>query len=119
MWKKYSYKPKQKLEEEEEEVVEESLAKQINRKLDEILVIKSEINRMRADLAEDKKLFNNKTGEETSVKKIVELADNEITAIKNDLNQITNNGKRVRGLFDNVYYVNDTIQDKLIVENNL
>jgi hypothetical protein len=42
-----------------------------------------------------------------------------IDQIKNDLNKITNNGKNVTGLYNNEYYVNDMIQDKIIVENNL
>jgi len=96
-----------------------SIAKDVNKLLDQMLTIKGEIARMRADLDANATLVNNQTGEKISANKIEELANNEITAIKNDLNEITNNGKRVRGLFDNVYYVNDTIQDKLIVENKL
>jgi HAMP domain-containing protein len=97
-------------------VVGMSITKDINRLLDDMLHIKSEINRMRADLKSNQTLVNNQTGEKISANKIEELANNEINEIKKELNKITNEGKRARGLFDNVYYVNDTIQDKLLVQ---
>ena len=34
------------------------------------------------------------------------------------LNQITNNGQNVRNIFDNPYYINDPIQDKMLAEQN-
>ena len=93
-----------------------SIAKDINRLLDDMLHIRSEINRMRADLDAKATLVNNQTGEKISANKIEELANNEINEIKNKLNKVTNDGKRARGIFNNVYYVNDFIQDKLLVE---
>ena len=93
-----------------------SIAKDINRLLDDMLVIKSEINRMRADLDAKATLVNNQTGERLSADKIEELANNEINEIKKELNKVTNEGKRANGIFNNVYYVNDIIQDKLLVE---
>ena len=94
-----------------------SIAKDINKLLDQMLTIKGEIARMRADLDANATLVNNQTGEKISANKIEELANNEITAIKNELNKITNEGKRATGVFNNVYYINDVIQDKLLVEN--
>ena len=97
------------------------IAKEINNRLDHILEIKSEINRMRADLANkslDVELINNETGEKVSADKIEQLANAEIIEIKNELNKITNNGKRITGIFNNKYYINDMLQDKLIVQNN-
>ena len=82
-----------------------------------MLHIRSEINRMRADLKSNQTLVNNQTGEKISANKIEELANNEINEIKNKLNKVTNEGKRARGLFNNEYYINDMLQDKLIVEN--
>ncbi len=98
-----------------------SIAKEVNNRLDHILEIKSEINRMRADLANkslDIELINNETGEKVSADKIEQLANAEIIEIKNELNKITNNGKRITGIFNNKYYINDMLQDKLIVQNN-
>ena len=93
-----------------------SIAKEINKLLDQMLTIRGEIDRMRADLDTSANLVNNQTGEKITANKIEELANNEINAIKNELNKVTNEGKRATGIFNNVYYVNDVIQDKLLVE---
>ena len=93
-----------------------SIAKDINRLLDDILHIRSEIKRMRADLKANDSLVNKKTGEKISANKIEELANNEIIAIKSELNKITNEGKRAKGIFNNTHYVNDMLQDKLLVD---
>jgi hypothetical protein len=94
-----------------------SIAKDVNKLLDQMLTIKGEIARMRADLDANETLVNNQTGEKISANKIEELANNEITAIKNELNKITNKGKNTNGVFNNEYYINDMLQDKLLVEN--
>ena len=94
-----------------------SIAKEVNKLLDQMLTIKGEIARMRADLDANATLVNNQTGEKISANKIEELANNEITAIKNELNKVTNEGKRANGMFNNQYYINDMLQDKLLVEN--
>jgi len=94
-----------------------SIAKDVNKLLDQMLTIKGEIARMRADLDANATLVNNQTGEKISANKIEELANNEITAIKNELNKITNEGKNTNGVFNNQYYINDMLQDKLLVEN--
>jgi len=93
-----------------------SIAKDVNKLLDQMLTIRGEIARMRADLDANETLVNKQTGEKISANKIEELANNEITAIKNELNKITNNGKKATGVFNNVYYINDFIQDKLLVD---
>lgn len=93
-------------------VVGMSITKDINSLLDDMLVIRSEINRMRADLNADETLVNKKTGEKISANKIEELANNEINEIKINLNKITNNGQNISGIFNNEYYVNDMLQDK-------
>jgi len=93
-----------------------SIAKDVNKLLDQMLTIRGEIARMRADLDANETLVNKQTGEKISANKIEELANNEITAIKNELNKITNNGKKATGVFNNVYYINDVIQDKLLVD---
>jgi len=57
-------------------------ATEINNRLDQILTIRAEITRMRADLDANATLVNNQTGEKISANKIEELANNEINAIK-------------------------------------
>ena len=94
-----------------------SIAKDINKLLDQMLTIKGEIARMRADLDANATLVNNKTGEKISANKIEELANNEINEIKKELNKVTNEGKRANGIFNNQYYINDMLQDKLLVQS--
>lgn len=93
-----------------------SIAKEVNSLLDDMLHIKSEIKRMRADLNANDSLVNKKTGEKISADKIEALAEAEIANIKDALNRVTNEGRSVKGIFDCIYYVNDMIQDKLLVE---
>lgn len=93
-----------------------SITKDINSLLDDMLVIRSEINRMRADLKPNETLVNKQTGEKISANKIEELANNEINEIKSELNKLTNNGQNINGVFNNTYYVNDMLQDKLLAE---
>lgn len=93
-----------------------SLAKKINRKLDDILALQAESDRVLAEVDGRKKLINSQTGERITKKKVLELAQLQIDELKNELNQITNNGKNIKGIFDCEYYVNDMLQDKLINE---
>jgi len=95
-----------------------SLAKEINSKLDEMLALQAESDRLMTEVDGRKKLVNSQTGEKITKKKVLELAQAEINAIKNELKQITNNGKKAKGIFNNQYYVNDIIQDKLIAQDN-
>ena len=95
-----------------------SLAKEINSKLDEMLALQAESDRLLTEVDGRKKLVNSQTGEKVTKKKVLELAQAEINAIKNELKQITNNGKKAKGLFNNQYYINDIIQDKLIAQDN-
>ena len=96
-----------------------SIAKEINNRLDELLNLRAEIKRIDNDL-EDGQMLNNVTdGTKTSKEGVIKIAEAMIDQIKNDLNQITNNGKNVTGIYNNEYYVNDMLQDKIIVENNL
>ena len=89
-----------------------STAKAINSRLDELLKIKSEINRVMSEVDGRKKLINHETGEKVTKKEVIQYAEAEIIQIKNDLNKLTNNGKNIRGIFDNEYYINDFLQDK-------
>lgn len=83
-----------------------------------MLALQAEAKRLQKEVDGRKKLVNQETGEKITKKQILELAEVEIIQIKNELNKLTNNGKNVKGLFNNEYYINDMIQDKLLVQNN-
>jgi len=94
-------------------------AKQINQKLDELLAIRAEIKRIQEEVADDAVLNNVDTGEKQNKEGVIKLAEGMIDQVKDELNKLTNEGKSITGIFDNTYYVNDMIQDKIIVENTL
>lgn len=94
-------------------------AKQINEKLDELLAIRAEIKRIQEEVADDAVLNNVDTGEKQNKEGVIKLAEGMIDQVKDELNKLTNEGKSITGIFDNTYYVNDMIQDKIIVENTL
>lgn len=90
-----------------------SLAKEINEKLDAILFMRSEMKRMDHDLDDDQVLNNIKTGEKTNKEQALEIVEGMINDVKRELNQITNNGLNVKNIFNNKYYINDFMQDKV------
>ena len=92
-----------------------SIQKDINTLLDNILDIKAEIRRIDLEITADQKLTNIQTGKKVNKKEVLEFVQTQITEIKKDLNKLTNNGKNVKGIFTNNYYVNDMIQDQEIV----
>jgi chromosome segregation ATPase len=95
-----------------------SLANNINEKLDEILKLRAEINRMKKDLNKNESLVNMQTGEKSTQEDAVKLVEKIITQLKTDINKLTNNGQNVRDIFTNNFYVNDNMEDKRIVRNN-
>ncbi len=90
-----------------------SLAKEINEKLDAILFMRSEMQRMDHDLDDDQVLNNITTGEKTNKEQAFEIVEGMINDIKKELNQITDNGLNVKNIFTNKYYINDFMQDKV------
>ena len=40
------------------------------------------------------------------------MLKSEIKQFESELNKITNEGTQIKGIFDNVYYVNDVFEDK-------
>ena len=96
-----------------------SLAKEINEKLDAILFMRSEMKRMDHELDDDQVLNNIKTGEKTNKEQAFEIVEGMINDVKNELNQITNNGLNVKNIFNNKFYVNDFVQDKICAEIEL
>ena len=95
-----------------------SLANNINDKLDEILNLRAEINRMKKDLNKNEPLVNIKTGKKATKKEALVLVEEVINQIKDDINQLTDHGRNIRDIFTNDYYVNDLMEDKKIVPNN-
>ena len=83
-----------------------------------MLALQAEAQRLHKEVDGRKKLVNQETGEKITKKQVLELAEVEINEIKNELNKLTNNGQNIKGLFDNEYYINDMMQDKLLAKNN-
>ena len=96
-----------------------SLAREINNKLDEILLHQETLRELEEDYKDpDFDLVDEKTGEKVTKEIVLNKAEKIRLQIIEDLNKITNNGNNVRDLFTNDYYVNDVIQDKEIAERN-
>ena len=90
-----------------------SLAKQINKKLDEILSLRKEMAQMDKELDEGAILKNKQTGDDLTKEDALGCVEGVIDRLKDDLNKLTNSGSNCRDIFTNPYYVNDTIQDKI------
>lgn len=93
-----------------------SLTKDINERLDEILDIRKELKRMDTDLSEDQMLDTIHDNKQINKQEAISIVEEMIDRVKFDLNKITNNGKNVKGIFTNNYYVNDLMQDKQIIK---
>ena len=91
-----------------------SLAREINQKLDEILSIQAEMETLRSEVGEDSNLTNVATGDTMSRNDALKCAQGAIERIESDLNKLTNQGRNVRDLFTNPFYINDMVQDKKI-----
>tara|TARA_A100001011_G_C14300927_1_gene840743 strand:- start:194 stop:505 length:312 start_codon:yes stop_codon:yes gene_type:complete len=95
-----------------------TITRDINEKLDEILSIRAEINRMKKELNNNESLVNKLTGEKYTKQDALDVVEEVIDGIKNDLNEMTNNGQNVKDIFTNNYYLNDPMEDKRIARNN-
>lgn len=93
-----------------------SLAKEINKKLDEIIDIKVELIKLKKELNSGAKMTNIKTGKPATKKDAVKVVEGMIEDLKTHLSNLTNNGQNVRGIFNNQFYINDVLQDKQIVK---
>ena len=89
-----------------------NLAKQINKKLDEILSLKEELALMESEVPKGSIVTNKETGDKMSVEDAVEIAYGVIRKVKEDLSSITNEGQNAKDIFTNIYYVNDFMQDR-------
>lgn len=94
-----------------------NLAKQINKKLDAILHFNKELEKVKKEYDDPTFALEDKeTGEKVTKEIVLNKAQEQYEEIIEDLNQITNHGKNVRNIFDNQFYINDMLQDKMIAE---
>ena len=91
-------------------------AREINKKLDEILFIQSQVDELKNKVNGDEPFKDIKTGEPVTKEIVLNEGRKQISEVKEELNQITNNGQNCRNMFTNHYYINDFAQDKLIAE---
>ena len=94
-----------------------TLARQINEKLDEIILHNKEVEMVNEDYNNpDFELKDVNTGDIVTREMVLNKAQDKYKEIINDLNALTNNGKNCREVFNNPYYINDFAQDKLIAK---
>jgi|TARA_R110000824_G_scaffold169473_2_gene346586 hypothetical protein len=88
-------------------------AREINKKLDEILSLRGEMAEMDRDVADNAILKNKQTGDDLTKEDALKCIEGVIDRLKEDLDKLTNGGKNCREMFTNPYYVNDMSQDKI------
>lgn len=94
-------------------------AKEINNKLDEMLLHQETLIELEKDYNDpDFGLEEEGTGEKVTKEIVLNKAQKIKDQIIKDLNKLTNSGKNCRGMFTNQYYINDMLQDKEIAEQN-
>ena len=93
-----------------------TLAKEINEKLDAILSAMDELRELEVEIDDDLEFENKETGQIVTKEIVLNKGREDIEQIKADLNQITNDGKNVKNIFDNQFYINDMMQDKVIAD---
>jgi len=89
-----------------------NIAKQINEKLDEIIKFRSEMKKMDEEISDDQVIKNIETGKNTDKQGAFRVVEGMIDQIKQEINDLSNNGKNVKDIFTNKYYINDTMQDR-------
>ena len=91
-------------------------AREINKKLDEIIEVQKQISELQNDLPDSATLNNTESGEAVTKEFVTNKGREQLLEIKEELNKMTNSGQNCRDLFTNQYYINDFSQDKLIAE---
>ncbi len=92
-------------------------AREINKKLDEIIRHNRERKAVELDYADPHfTLKDVNTGEQVTKEMVLNKADEVYEVIIKDLNKLTHSGQNCRDIFTNDYYVNDFAQDKIIAE---
>lgn len=93
------------------------LAREINKKLDEIIEHNKERKAVELDFQDPNFTLNDvKSGEKVTKEMVLNKADEVKDQIVDELNKLTLNGERGRNIFQNDYYVNDMSQDRAIAE---
>ena len=93
------------------------LARQINKKLDEIIEHNKERKAVELDFQDPNFTLNKvDSGEKVTKEMVLNKADEVYEGIIQDLNKLTKDGQNCRDMFTNDYYINDFAQDKLIAE---
>tara|TARA_B110001454_G_C12683819_1_gene419305 strand:- start:364 stop:708 length:345 start_codon:yes stop_codon:yes gene_type:complete len=94
-----------------------SLAREINKKLDEIIEYNIQLNAVNKDYADPEFSMNDaNTGEKVTKEMVLNKAGKIKDQIIDDLNKLTNDGKNCINVFDNPYYINDMGEDRRIAE---
>ena len=94
-----------------------STAKEINNKLDEMLLHRETLIELRKDFDNPEfGLEDAETGEKVTKEIVLNKAQTIKDKIIEDLNKLTRNGQNCRDMFTNDYYVNDVMQDREIAE---
>ena len=94
-----------------------SLAREINKKLDEIIEYNIQLDAVNNDFKNpDFKMNDVNSGEQVTKEMVLNRATEIYDQIISDLNKLTNDGKNCRNIFDNPYYVNDMGEDRRIAE---
>jgi hypothetical protein len=90
-----------------------SLAKEINKKLDQILDMKAELIKLKKELNKGGKL-KKLDGKSTTKEEALQIVDEMMQSIYDEISVLTNKGQNIRGVFNNQFYINDLLQDKVI-----
>ncbi len=93
-----------------------TLAKEINEKLDAMLSAMNDLHELELEIDDDLEFENKDTGQIVTKEIVLNKGQEDIDQIKEELNEITNNGQNVKNIFDNQFYINDMIQDKVIAD---
>lgn len=93
-----------------------TLAKEINEKLDAMLSAMNDLHELESEIDDDLEFENKDTGQIVTKEIVLNKGQEDIDQIKEELNEITNNGQNVKNIFDNQFYINDMIQDKVIAD---
>ena len=91
-------------------------AKEINEKLDAMLSAMNDLHELESEIDDDLEFENKDTGQIVTKEIVLNKGQEDIDQIKEELNEITNNGQNVKNIFDNQFYINDMIQDKVIAD---
>lgn len=95
-----------------------NLASEINELLDRLSESHSHLNEIKNEYNNNPQfsLKDSKTGEPVTKDFVLSTASGVIQEIKDNLNKTTDNGRRVKDIFTNDYYINDMSQDKIIAD---